>query len=226
MTDTVTATVSYDNTPIALNEYSVKQYCDTILADTTSGYPDSLKTLVKAMLRYGTKAQAQFDYQTDRLADADLADQTLSEVDTATLGACGSADLCAFGLRFTGSSLVLESKTSHKLYFDVSDQAALDATTITCGSLTLERGTDTNGFYVIIPNMAARNVLKNYTLTFTKDGAATTKLRVNAGAYIGTVLDDSVSSASLGLDDARRNTLKDTVTALYWYSKAAEAYFG
>ena len=227
MNDTVTATVYYGNTAIASNEYSVKQYCDTILADTTSGYPDSLKDLVRSMLIYGAKAQAEFNYNTSHPADAGLGTYPLDAVDIATLGSYGSgADLSQFGLDFTSSCLVLQSKTSHKLYFDVTDEDALADTTITCGSQTLERGTNSNGFYVIIPNMAAKNVLKNYTVTFTHKDGTVAKLTVNAGAYIRLVLDDTISSASLDLTDEQRNTLKNTVTALYWYSKAAEAYFG
>lgn len=222
MTDTITATIYSGETVLATDRYSVKAYCTAILGD--SSYGEALQALVRNMLIYGAKAQLQFNYNTDSLADADLGSASQAGIDTSTLGSYGTADLSAFGLNFLASSLVLESKTSHKLYFTVNDETALAATTITCGSLTLERGTDTNGFYVIIPNMAARNVLKNYTLTLTKAGA-TTKFKVNAGAYIAIVLDDTLSSDSLGLTDEQRSTLKNTVTALYWYSTAAEAYF-
>ena len=237
MNDTVTAILYVNDTVVERSEYSVVQYANRIIANTGGEFNSlftgenaaqkltDLQNLCRAMLIYGAKAQAQFGYNTDSLADADLGAYTLSAVDASSLGSYGTADLSDFGLTFTSSCLALESKTSHKLYFDVTDQDALDATTITCGSLTLERGTDSNGFYVIIPNMAARNVLKNYTLTFAKNGETTVKLKVNVGAYIGIVLDDAQSSASLGLTNEQRSTLKNTVTALYWYSTAAEAYF-
>ena len=235
MNDTVTAILYVNDTVVDVSKYSVAQYAYRIIANTGGEFNDlftgenaaaklaSLQNLCRAMLIYGAKAQLQFNYNTDHLVDADLDAYTLALVDTATLGSYGSADLTHFGLRFTSSCLVLESKTSHKLYFDVTNADALADTTITCGSQTLERGTDANGFYVIIPNMAARNVLKNYTVTFTHKDGTVVKLRVNAGAYISLVLDDS---QDVGLMPEERSVLKTTVTALYGYSTAAEAYFG
>lgn len=237
MNDTVTAILYVGDTVVDVSEYSVAQYACRILANTGGEFNDlftgenaaeklqKLQNLCRAMLLYGAKAQAQFGYNTDSLADADLGAYTLASVDLASLGSYGSADLTHSGLHFTSSCLVLKSKTSHMLYFDITDADALEDTTITCGSLTLERGTNSNGFYVIIPNMAAKNVLKNYTVTFTHKDGTVAKLTVNVGAYIKLVLDDTYTSAQLGLTEDQRNTLKNTVTALYWYSKAAEAYF-
>ena len=98
-----------------------------------------------------------------------------------------------------------------------------------CGNqnLSFTEGTAKYPVCVVIPGMAARNVLKNYTVTFeSADKGTTVKLKVNAGAYIKLVLDDTYTNAQLNLTEDQRNTLKNTVTALYWYSTAAEAYFG
>lgn len=227
MTDLITATVCYGSTEITTDTYSVKAYCDTILGDTTDTYSAPLKNLVQFMLIYGAKAQAEFNYKTNDLADADLGTYPLDAVDIATLGSYGSdADLSQFGLDFTSSCLVLQSKTSHKLFFTATDASVRNDLTITCGSQTLEPVATNDGFYVVIQNMAAKNVLKNYTVTFTHKDGTFAKLTVNAGAYIKLVLDDTYTNAQLNLTEDQRNTLKNTVTALYWYSKAAEAYFG
>lgn len=228
MTDEITATVYSGTTVLATETYSVRIYCSAILND--AGYGDALRNLVKYMLIYGAKAQVQFDHtHTGRLADEDLteADRTLPEVDASTLGSYGTADLSAFNIEFLGSSLILESKTTHRLYFESYYGAAElnEAVTVRCGSkmLTFTDGTGDNMglVYVDIPEIAARNVLKNYTLTFTKDGAATAKLKVNAGAYIYNVLNTTLPDPS----DRVTQPLKDVVSALYWYSTAAEAYF-
>ena len=55
--------------------------------------------------------------------------------------------------------------------------------------------------------MLIRNVLKNYTVTFAKDGAATGKFKVNAGAYIGIVLDDTISNDSARADALNPGTV-------------------
>ena len=216
MNDTITAQIKQGATVIETNHYSVAKYATRIVANAGGEFDSfahltELQTLCEAMLVYGAKAQLKFTYNTGSLASN--ADPTaLTDAEKGALGAYGTADLSPFGLSFTSSSLVLESNTVHRLYFDVTDAAALGATTITCGTKTLTAVVDGNTAYVDIPNIAARNVLKNYTVTFTS-GANTAKLRVNAGAYIKNALG--------GTDDA----LKAVVTALYRYSTAAEAYF-
>ena len=220
MTDTVTVTLKKNGTQLEQKIYSVAKYASRVSLNEGGEFDSlahitELRELCRTMLIYGAKAQAQFAYKTTELADAALsaADKTLVPVDVDSLPDYPTGvDLSAFGVTFADSSLLLETKTTHRLYFTVQDVGLLNAATVTCGSKTLTAVVSGNTAYVDIPEIAARNVLKNYTVTFT-NGTDTAKLRVNAGSYI--------KNALAGSDE----TLKDTVTALYWYSTAAEAYF-
>lgn len=95
-----------------------------------------LRELCKAMLSYGAKAQIQFNYPTDDPADAGL-QYTLEDV--GELGATtfpeGFKDAC--GIQYAGSSLVLETKTTYRLYFNVTDQSLLEGLTVKLGNETL-----------------------------------------------------------------------------------------
>lgn len=214
MTDTITATLSQGGVAVEVRTYSVAKYANRIIANNNGEFDsmanlDKLQTLCRSMLIYGAKAQATFGYKTDSLADAGLS-YTLEEV--GTLGDYGTADLSPFGASFESSSLVLETKTIHRLYLSVTEASLLNAATITCGSKTLTVQSEGGRTWVDIPDIAARNVLKNYTVTFS-NGTDTAKLRVNAGAYIRNALAENDAA------------LTAVVTALYWYSSAAEAYF-
>lgn len=228
MTDTITATIYSGETVLATDRYSVKAYCTAILGD--SSYGEALQALVRNMLIYGAKAQLQFNYNTDSLADADLGSASQAAIDTSTLGSYGEADLSDFDLEFASASLGLETKLTHHLYFTSTKTAAElnEVVQVKCGKavLTFADGTGANAgkVYVDIPDISAKNTLKNYTVRFSTDNfASSTPLRVNAGAYIGIVL--SANPKDIGLTEEAHNTLKSTVTALYWYSTAAETYF-
>ena len=228
MNDTITAILYDGDTVLDVCEYSVSRYARRILANAGGEFDslanlDKLQILCEAMLIYGAKAQVQFGYHTDDLADAGLA-YTLEDVPArslATYDAAMATDLSCFGLIFEGSSLVLETTTAHRLYFSGTtvEQLADAGVRVNCGNKVLSfiEGTEQYPVCVEIPGMAARNILKNYTVTFTsKDGTIVRKLTVNAGAYIQIALEDQEQSEAL----------HNVVRAIYWYSVAAEAYFG
>ena len=218
MTDTITAELYDGETPVATQQYSVAKYARYVLGATdaqllplvenNADKVTSLRNLCKAMLIYGAKSQLQFKYNTYALADQGL----FYTLDTpGTLGTTvfpdGFADAC--GIAFYGASLVLESTTTYRLYFTVTDQAKLDALTVTCGGEPLTYGTKDGMVYFDVAGIAAANVFKNCTVRF-----GSIDVTVNAGSYVTGVL---------GSDN---ETLKDAVKALYWYSDAAKTFFG
>ena len=113
------------------------------------------------------------------------------------------------GLKYAGSSLVLESQTTYRLFFTVTDQAKFDSLTVKLGTDSLSYGTRGSYVYYDIANIPATNVLKDFTLTF---GEIT--VTANAGEYMTKVFNGS------------DQTLQDAMTALYWYNMAAKSYFG
>ena len=159
------------------------------------------------MLIYGAKAQAQFGYRTDDPADAGL-DYTLAEPTGlgSTVFPEGFED--AAGLRYYGSSLLLESETAYRLYFTVTDADKASALAVKLGNRTLTRGTRGDYVYYEISDIPAAQVLDDFTLSFGEQ-----EVTANAGEYIAKAL------------ASENDTLTDAVKALYAYSTAAKAYF-
>ena len=162
-----------------------------------------LQELCRSMLIYGAKSQQQFKYNTYAPADQNL-EYTLSDIPDGVLGTTtfpeGFEDTC--GIQFYAASLILESRTTYRLYFTVTDQAKLDA-------LGMEYGTSGSYVYFDIANISATEVFKDHCMSF--GGLSVT---ANAGTYATLVLDGSDT------------TLQDVVKALYWYSDAAKTFFG
>ena len=216
----------YDGTEkIAEKDYCVADYCRKVLnmpiEELTAVYngnaakAEKLVNLCKAMLIYGGTAQMQFGYRTDDLAYEGItyrADKALEYTleDVGALGTTtfpeGFAEAC--GIEFWKSSLMLESETSYRMYFSVTDQTKLDNLTVKLGNETLSYTKSGSYIYYSISNIPAKMILSDYTLTF---GDQT--VTANAGEYIAKALDK-------GSDD-----LKETAKALYWYSTAAIEYF-
>ena len=218
MNDTVTAKLYNGETEVATKQYSVAQYARYVLAasDETllalvggnATKADHLRALCKAMLIYGAKSQLQFKYHTYALADQGLV-YTLDPVGELGTTVFPEDFETTTGLRYAASSLVLESQTTYRLYFTVTDQAKLDTLTVKLGTDTLHYGTRGSYIYYDIANIPAANVLKDFTLSF-----GDISVTANAGEYMTKVFANS------------GQTLQDAITALYWYSIAAKTFFG
>lgn len=70
MGDNFTVELVVDGESVDTLTYSVKAYCDAVLADDTASA--ELKTLVTEMLNYGAKAQVYRNYKTDALVNAGI----------------------------------------------------------------------------------------------------------------------------------------------------------
>ena len=220
MTDAVTARLYNGETLLAQAQYSVAQYARYVLGasdeallplvNNNAEKAANLRALCRAMLIYGAKSQQQFGYHLYASADQGI-DYTLERIPDGVLRSTVLPEdfTDQTGLTRYGSSLVLESKTTYRLYFTVTDPAKLDALTVKRGTETLDYGTRGSLIYFDIADIAAAQVFRDFTLNF-GDSAVT----CNAGQYATSVLGGS------------DQTLKDAVTALYWYSAAAKAYFG
>ena len=240
MTDVITATLYDGETVIDSCDYSVTQYASYVLGEIDAGRSEALAatlgltaeklaklgTLCKALLIYGAKAQAQFNYKTDALADASLSAEdknliNLSSDEKSGLGTItlSNESLAPLGLQFYGASLVLESETTLRLYFKVTDQAAYAGTELRLNGTALTATPNGSFIYYDIADIAAKDVLNDYTVDFgTAEGETFTKVcgaTFNNGWYIASMLGDAHNGEAI----------QPTVTALYRYSKAAKAYF-
>lgn len=102
--------------------FSIRQYAEAII---DGNFDDSTKELVKHMLNYGAKAQTYFDYNAEDLANVNVTD--ISFVDVPAVGDEHKANVVGEieGIKFYGASLVLNSRTTLRFYFELSDGKAI-----------------------------------------------------------------------------------------------------
>ena len=157
MTSTIsTRLIDGEGTEHATKEYTVRDYAETILNDTTDAYDELEKAAAKAMLNYGAMAQLYFGYNTTDLANSNCAytEAELNAADVSGVAAIAASN----GLEsFKGASLVLKSKLAIRLYF----------TEAVTGSVSTA-----NGHYVEVSGIGAADL--DATQTVTVDGATYT----------------------------------------------------
>lgn len=227
MSDTITLNLFQNNKLQFSNQYSLKQYADYILSNTSnSSEYAAAEKLVKAMLNYGGYAQEYFGYNQDKLANDGIytginpvlaGDVPDSRFSTPTI-----TDNCD-DLDFMGASLVCESTTALKLYFKTKN--AMNASefdskysyyTMTTSTITREV-TFENGYLVVtFANIAANNLGNECGITFTSKSNIKDNISVmySPMAYI--------SKAQKGSNDE----LKNLVRAIYYYNQEAVDYNG
>ena len=218
MTSNVKATANL-NGATASEEFSVREYCNTILdesSDFSKNYKATYGTikygylvdLVKKMLSYGAKAQTVFGINTGDLADKELSyvmqDVSSADFDNAINAANGggaddiAAKAAAFGASFKSPSLVFLSENTLRLYFAKEND-----------SFSTDGLTKWNDYFYAqsasIP-AAQLDTLQEFTVSGTT-------LRYSALDY-AKALATSVNSDNAAL-----------AKALYWYNQAANEFF-
>lgn len=213
MTDIVTATLKQNGVEVKKNQYSVQTYAMTILADTEHmTYSEALWNLARAMLIYGAKAQCVFGYRTWFPAD-----EGIDYTQTAPTGLKKNTlpdNFGDFGLEYSGSTLLLKTRTSYRLYFKITDPETFENTVVTLNGTPLQwqkKPTDSEIYYEI-PSIAASCILNEVPLTF-MNGSKSYDASVSTQDYIRAALDGD------------NENLKNVVIAICDYCKAAAAYF-
>ncbi len=230
MKDLVTAELYVNGKKAQEDQYSVEQYALYLYQHPEEGEPDDLEKqqklaeVCRAMLVYGAKAQLQFGYETDALADAGLASldppkNTLENLSSDEISGLGTitldnAGLTPMGLEFCGASLLLNSETTMRLYFEITDATVYENTSVSLNGTNLTAKSTGSYIFYDIADISATDILKDYHVTFSNDQNSYEAI-FNPGWYI---------SETLANND--NDNLKAIVTALYRYAKAAEAYFG
>ena len=109
-------------------------------------------------------------------------------------------------------SLGLETETEIYVLFTLASGVSIDDVTIKLGDATLETVEAGGNYYVVIKNVAAKNIDEVYTLTVTY-GENTATYSISAQCYI--------SAAFTEVQTAYNDLLK----AIQLYNVAANAYF-
>ena len=199
--------------------YSALDYAQVILSDEyAASYTGSkpyaeLKALVEAMLDYGARAQECFKTNTDQLANGGVyttPDTVADEIPSCMI----EMDASAYGLEYIRSTVVLLSETSIRHYYRIVDgdlfSAVSDSVTFNGAPATdIEKDEE---IYFELKNIAAKDLDEPYTLRIGE-----TDYPYAALDFVRTYLEQPAEDQS--------PAAKALVTAMYYYSQSANAYF-
>lgn len=222
MTDVIQAQIIAGAAQGTLYTYTVKDYADYILAHTDT-YGDKVVALVKAMLNYGAYSQTYFDYQTAKLANADLAegDRVLAGLTASSLSdnkavVTKNEAVCTFASAY----LTLKSETAVNVYVKLADGVSQEDVTFevdgnAIAKDNLIKGTGSyEGYYILsVDNIQASALDDRHTFTVT-NGDQKASLSYGPMSYCYSIL----ASETAG------DNLKNVVKALYAYNTAANNY--
>ena len=200
MTEPIQATLTCADEVIDQQNYSVKAYASRIIEKRDP--EDKLAKLCKALLNYGGKSQTYFEYRLDDMADATLGDYTPVSTDDMIVPAFDkealNSSIAQYGLNYYGSSLVLKTETSLKIYFKkLSNFDANVPVSINGQPAELVEESDSYA-YIKVADIPSGKIADIWTITI---GDAS--FEFSATNYIQNVL------------NGNKEKLKNTVTALY-----------
>ena len=209
MTDDVTAQVMLGDTPIGTAKtMDVATYCNWVIDNYTDA---KTVNLMKAMLNYGASAQLLFEHNTDDLANAALseADKALPAVDASAFA--HSVTGTEAGIKASQMTLLLDSETSIRIYFQLTGSKTIDAYTFYVDGKEVQPVAKDGMYYVQIPHIPAHRLGQMYEVTV---GGIT--VTYGALSYINQVL------TTPNVPEVVSNMAK----ALFLYHEAAMAYKG
>lgn len=224
MTSDITANLVVNGQKGKDHIYSVKEYADQIINNSSGGYSPEAINLVKAMLNYGASAQKFFNFNSGNLANASL-DEADKKDEVADFSQYKGEieDASDMGINYCGSSLSLNADTNVKDYFTLSEGHKIDeysfsyetngkSTEVTPGTTLINKETH---YYVDIPGIAAQHLDKKIVVTIKRvnDGKTVT-WKYNPFSY-GYVVKEKAQ------DNKELNAVMD---ALYLYWQRADAY--
>ena len=193
--------------------YSVKAYCDAAIPiySQYAAYAD-LVDLMKAMLNYGAYSQTQFSYKIDALANLGMENTlpalTADDVAAYAHGATGSES----GISVASVSLLLESTTTIRFYFNLDGSKPIDAYTFYVDGVEVVPVESNGQYYVDKVNVAAKDLDEMVTVTI---GGLTVR-------YCGL---SYVRQVAVLYPTYYSESLINVAKALYAYNQAANAYF-
>ena len=224
MADTITVRLYKGDTELAAKTYSVRDYALTIINAKNPGAIDlalseakfaALKDLCKALLKYGSASEAQFDPQYPANIEAHTVDGiVISASDGVSYEDYNEAEIPAYtvpdysvfaeGLTYYGSSIGTKTTTNYLIAFVGSNAPSVRYNGKTINPVAFGEG----GVAYNLNGIAAKNIPDDIVLTVNGND-----VRFNMLAYI---------TKALNVGD---ETLQSSVRALYDYGVKAKAYF-
>ncbi len=186
---------------------SVATYCNWVIENMSD---EKTVNLMKAMLNYGAAAQMLFNYNTDNLANAALADadKVLADVDASAYAHTkeGAED----GISIKSMTLLLDTTITVRFYFELTGDKAIEEYTFLVNGEEAIPAEKDGKYYVEVVGIPAHKLDEMQTVTV---GGLT--VNYAALSYVNQVMNFYTSG-----------TTYDMAKALYAFAMAAEAYIG
>jgi hypothetical protein len=165
------------------------------------------------MLNYGAASQIHFEYHTERLANAgqEHPDYTAVTVEGFPVNSKQGTTLATYA----GTSLLLTSETTLRIFFTV-DSSVAEEFTVTYKGKLLPLGLRSGKYYADIPDISAKNLDDYFTLVI-HDGTESAEVSYAPLSYCASIIENAK-----GIHDRE---LQDVAAAMYLYNQAANAYF-
>ena len=208
MTDDITAQVFNASGPVGASKtMAVDTYCNWVIEN----YKDEKTVnLMKAMLNYGAAAQLLFKYRNDDLANAALAeaDKVLGKVAASAYVHSRTGE--EEGIKPTSYTLLLDSETTVRVYFQLTGSKTIEEYTFTVDGVEVEPVYKDGLYYIQKTDIGAHRLDDLHVFT-----CGDITIRYGGLSYVNQVMTYYESGTTF-----------DMASALYAYSKAAEAYIG
>ena len=217
MGDIVKIKVYYDGAVIKELDYSIKQYCETMLGNTGLSQKD--KDLYTAVLDYGGYSQLMFPYKTDDLVNKNytVGSDTIASTTVPESFKAVSSGTCT-GIKKTTVSLNLEYRVDLFFYFIPEEGKTINDFEFTVGGLLTGESkeiieTESGSYSVHVTGIAAKNLGEAKTVTVKNKSDNTSK-----------TITFSPISWAYGMQN-QSGEKGDFSKALYLYYLASKAYF-
>ena len=192
--------------------YNVRAYAKHIMKN----YDDEeTRNLMEAMVNYGAASQKYFGYDEDNLANSiqdDKGNELITSPDYDNVKIENFDVKRGQGtekVKFYSASLVLNSKTTLRLFFTGPVSVTLEGEELE----VTKRG---KFYYADVVDISAKDLDENVTVTI-NDGTDEAVVIFNPMAYCQSIQEDTTGSYS--------TEMKNLACALYLYNKAANEYF-
>lgn len=217
ITATLYATLDGEIVASAARAYSVKMYCDNMMAKYSEN--EALCTLLADILHYGAAAQTYVGYQTDALVNSGVTGGTTA-TPALTDHRSESTDLAQPEVEWAGGGLLLEESIAVRLKFKAEDTEGLTARLVVDGqelsasSTFVAAGTD-GQYYVYFKCFTAAQMRQQFQVTFYRDGVQVSNtLTYSMESYIHSKQSDA------------NDALAALVIAAMKYGDSVSAYIG
>ena len=181
MGDDFTVELFVDGESVDTLTYSVKDYCDAVLADDSASA--ELKTLVKEILNYGAKAQVYRNYKTDALVNAGIESTGVYNAPT------DYALLKKTSIATTVNWKYATVNFADKIQLIFAFEGTVDKVKVFVGDKTYETtnfGTDADGVsYVVFEDFTPADFRQKVAVqALNSSGTASRNLEYSVGSYV------------------------------------------